>query len=86
VLLAVCDGGGASGCSLTSLGTTTPFPVSGTIGKPASSGEGAGLPAIWGGGSVPTLGPHAEGISAQAAQIRQETRQRPIDFIAMLAA
>jgi|KBSMisStaDraftv2_1062788.scaffolds.fasta_scaffold166828_4 hypothetical protein len=56
-----------------------PFFVDGTIGKPASSDDGAWLPAVWGGGSVPAFGPHADQISALAAKIKQ----RPIDFIAM---
>jgi hypothetical protein len=80
-LVAVCDGDFGSGASLTSLGTTMPFFVSGAAGKPAS-GDDAALAGVCGGGSAGAFGPQVDAITVLRAKIKQ----RPIDFIAIPAS
>jgi len=66
-----------AGSSFTSLGTTMPFLVSGTLGNPPSDESAA--TGVCGGGAVVALGVHAENEMAAAAEIIHW----PIDFIAI---
>jgi hypothetical protein len=70
---------GRSGSSFTSLGTMTPFRVSGTTGNPASAADGSALLCACGAGSV-------IGFEAQAASSVSPTAKitpRPIDITAI---
>jgi len=60
------------GCSLTSLGTITLLPFSGTLGRPASADEASAPAGVWGGGgSPPDLVAHAENNDDAAARISE---------------
>jgi len=69
--------GFGAGSSFTSLGTMTPFLVSGTLGNPPSGVSAAA--GVCGGGAVVALGVHADNEMAAAADIIHW----PIDFIAI---
>jgi hypothetical protein len=79
VALAGCAPGFGAGSSLTSLGTTTPLPVSGTAGKAASGEVASALAGVCGGGSVLAFGAHAASTAAPTAKISG----RQPDFIAI---
>jgi hypothetical protein len=60
------------GCSFTSLGTTTPFPVSGTAGRPASAAVSS-ADGVCGGGSFTAVELHPHNHTAPASAMTRRS-------------